>query len=79
MLILKYIKEFDLKDLNIIEIGGGYGGLCYYLKNIAELYNINISSYTIFDLEFVNNLQNNFKSFHFIVKHLYILYYLFFN
>ena len=58
LIIIDYIKECKLNNLDIIEIGGGYGGLCYFLYNIAELYNININSYSIFDLEKVNNLSS---------------------
>lgn len=56
LLIIKYIKECNLNNINFIEIGAGYGGLCYYIYNIAELYNIKINSYSIFDLPQVNNL-----------------------
>lgn len=51
----KIEKWYDKKDLNIIEIGGGYGGLCFYIKNIIKNININ---YTIIDLPNANKIQS---------------------
>lgn len=48
---------FNTKNLKIIEIGGGYGGLCYYIKNIIKDYDID---YSIIDLPNVNSLQCKF-------------------
>lgn len=48
---------FNKKEIKIVEIGGGYGGLCYYIKNIIKDYHIN---YTIVDLPNILNLQNKF-------------------
>tara|TARA_Y100001970_G_C14141097_1_gene807139 strand:- start:129 stop:1163 length:1035 start_codon:yes stop_codon:yes gene_type:complete len=56
-LICEYINFLDLNEINIIEIGGGYGGLCFYLKNIAKIFNIKINSYNIFDLKEITKLQ----------------------
>ena len=56
-LICEYINFLDLNEIDIIEIGGGYGGLCFYLKNIAKIFNIKINSYNIFDLKEVTKLQ----------------------
>lgn len=57
-LILEYIQSIQLNSLNIIEIGGGYGGLCFFLKNISPLFDISINTYTIFDLKEASDLQN---------------------
>ena len=54
LLILNNMKE---KCVNIVEIGGGYGGLCLYLFKLAPLFNITIQSYTIFDIDHVIDLQ----------------------
>lgn len=51
LLILTHMKSLNLNNIDIIEIGGGYGGLCFYLFNISKLFNITISSYSIFDLK----------------------------
>ncbi len=50
---LSYLETYfgDLTDKHIVEIGGGYGGLC---KLVIDRYNI--ASYTIFDLKPVNAL-----------------------
>ncbi len=58
LLILDHIKEQKLNNVNIIEIGGGYGGLCFFVNKIGKLCNININSYTIFDLPQASALQN---------------------
>lgn len=53
LLILKYIEELEVNDIDIVEIGGGYGGLCLALYFL----NKNINSYTICDLLPVMKLQ----------------------
>ena len=59
-IILNYMKKLNLKKIPIIEIGGGYGGLSYYLHKLAHLFNISIESYTIFDLPIVSLLQQKY-------------------
>jgi hypothetical protein len=54
LLILKHISESNVDtSINIVEIGGGYGGLCLALHFL----NSNIESYTICDLLPVMKLQ----------------------
>jgi hypothetical protein len=53
-----------LNNLNIIEIGGGYGGLAFYIKNIAPLFGVKVSSYTIFDLPAATMLQKKYLAAH---------------
>ena len=62
-LILRYISENNFNNLNIIEIGGGYGGLCFFIHNLSKLFNINIDSYTIFDLQEPSQLQCKYLKF----------------
>jgi len=57
LLILTFMKKHKLNNIDIIEIGGGYGGLSFYLHNISLIFNIKINSYTIFDLLNVSKLQ----------------------
>jgi len=57
LIILNYLKELNLSEVDIIEIGAGYGGLCFYLYNLCKCFNIKINSYSIFDLEIVTKLQ----------------------
>lgn len=62
LLILQDIKEHKLNSIDIIEIGGGYGGLCFFINNLAPLFEINIKSYTIFDLLEASLLQEKYLS-----------------
>ena len=50
MLILTFMKDSELNNIDIVEIGGGYGGLCFFIYKLSCLFNININSYSIFDL-----------------------------
>ena len=63
--ILDRVKNLNLNNIDFIEIGGGYGGLAYFLKNIAksEYYNVKINSYTIFDLPEAGKLQKRLSNF----------------
>lgn len=60
LLFLEDMKKHKLNNIDIIEIGGGYGGLCFFIYNIAPLYEININSYTIFDLLEPSLLQKKY-------------------
>jgi hypothetical protein len=51
-------------DVNIIELGGGYGGLCLALKFFASDYNVKINSYTIIDLYEITRLQRMYHNEH---------------
>jgi hypothetical protein len=54
-LISKYIREkFGHQPLDIVEIGGGYGGLCFWLYVLNPE---QINQYTIIDLPVANQLQ----------------------
>jgi hypothetical protein len=50
-----------MKSLNtvndIVEVGGGYGGLCLALHHFAGKYDVTINSYTIIDLPEISELQ----------------------
>lgn len=53
--INKYLKEkYNNSEIDIVEIGGGYGGLCYWLQMFSE----QIKIYTIIDLPLPCKLQN---------------------
>lgn len=60
-LILAHLQELDLEEeINIVEIGGGYGGLCVALYHFSFYYGVKINSYTIIDLGQVIRLQEMF-------------------
>jgi hypothetical protein len=66
LLILKHYQDDDInKPRNgcFIEIGGGYGGLCFFIHKIASKYNIEISNYFIFDLPKVVELQRKYLNY----------------
>ena len=62
---IRYIKNtFDIvtyfdkeKIKNIVEIGGGYGGLCKVLSSV-----IDVDNYVVFDLQEVNELTQKYIS-----------------
>ncbi len=63
-LILSNIQKNKIYDVDIVEIGGGYGGLCFFIHNLASLFNIKIKSYIIFDLKEVSILQKRYLKIH---------------
>lgn len=58
--ILKYINSNNLSNLNIIEIGGGYGGLAFYILKISPIFDIEVKTYSIFDLFEASQLQKRY-------------------
>ncbi len=62
--ILSYFKSLGKSKIDIVEVGGGYGGLCLALYYFQEKYGLTIQSYTIIDLTDIIKLQelylNNF-------------------
>ena len=60
LLIFSHMVKHGLKEVDIVEIGGGYGGLCFFLHSLSKIYNIKIKSYTIFDLKEVCSLQEKY-------------------
>jgi len=64
LLILEYMKKLNLNNIDIVEIGGGYGGLCLFLYNLSSLFNITINSYSMFDLDEAIKLQVKYLDLH---------------
>ena len=54
------MNDCMLNNIDIIEIGGGYGGLCFFINKLANLFNINVNTYTIFDLPEALQLQKKY-------------------
>ena len=61
-LILKYLQSLNLPVIDIVEIGGGYGGLCLAIHHFANKFNLKINSYSIIDLPSACNLQKLYLS-----------------
>jgi hypothetical protein len=59
-LILTHIKSLNLNNLNIVEVGGGYGGLCLAIYYFSKFYNVSIEKYNIIDLNSVIKLQKKY-------------------
>lgn len=62
LLILDHLEKLGRTEIDIVEIGGGYGGLCFFLSNIAKVYGIQIKSYSLFDLQEPLYLQEQYLS-----------------
>lgn len=61
-LILKYLHSLNLPIVDIVEIGGGYGGLCLAIHYFVNKFNLKINSYSIVDLPSACNLQKLYLS-----------------
>ena len=57
---LHTLNHIDTHEVNIIEIGGGYGGLCLCINRLSHLFHIKINSYTILDLPEPSALQSTY-------------------
>jgi hypothetical protein len=60
-LILKHMQMVN-RSPDIVEVGGGYGGLCVALHHFSERYKVKINSYTVVDLPSVSKLQKLYVS-----------------
>lgn len=56
-LILTHMKDLGELTPRIVEVGGGYGGLCLAINFLCERYGVKPQSYTIIDLEAASKLQ----------------------
>lgn len=57
--IKRYQGTANLDKLKLVEIGGGYGGLAFWIHSLGK---IPVQSYTIIDLPIINILQGYFLS-----------------
>jgi len=60
--MIEYIIHNNLNNLDIVEIGGGYGGQCKILFDLIKNYNIKINSYSIIDLPSISTFQKKYLS-----------------
>ena len=61
-LILTHFKAKTSSPVNIVELGGGYGGLCLAVSYISGLYNIPVESYSIIDIDTITEFQKLYLS-----------------
>uniref|UniRef100_A0A6C0L9H4 Sugar O-methyltransferase n=1 Tax=viral metagenome TaxID=1070528 RepID=A0A6C0L9H4_9ZZZZ len=59
-LIMRHMLSVGISTVDIVEVGGGYGGLCLALHFFAKKYTISIASYTIVDLKEALYLQEKY-------------------
>lgn len=60
--ILRHMKNSNLTNVNVLEVGAGYGGQCKMVLDMAPLFDINIESYTLVDLYHPSKLQKKYLS-----------------
>jgi|SRR3989344_321061 len=63
LIILSYYKKNNMSN-NIVEIGGGYGGLFLAINFFSEILNIKINKYYIIDLPEICSLINKYIGMH---------------
>ena len=59
-----HILSKGLNDVTVVEIGGGYGGLALTMFKMAEIMNLQIKNYILYDLPGVTKLQKYYLSLH---------------
>jgi hypothetical protein len=57
-LALKHMKSIGKNKVNIVEIGGGYGGMALAMFHYSNKYDIEIESYNLIDLPELIGLQD---------------------
>jgi hypothetical protein len=56
-LALQHMQSLGITNPNIVEVGGGYGGLCLAIHTYAEKFGVKPRQYSIIDLETPGKLQ----------------------
>lgn len=71
LLALKHISSLNFNQpIDIVEIGGGYGGLCLAVSYFAKLYNIEINTYHLIDIDPIHRLQQEYLNKHLPLKNI---------
>lgn len=63
-LALATMAANNMKNADIVEIGGGYGGLCLAISHFASAFDIRIHTYHLVDLADVVELQKQYLAKH---------------
>lgn len=63
-LILQHLSKLNCLEVDIVEIGGGYGGLCLALSIYARKFGITINTYHFIDLAPITTLQQHYIDYH---------------
>ncbi len=58
--VWQHIDSLGLDAVDIVEIGGGYGGLALYIEGLRPYFKTEYESYVCFDLPEVGALQNRY-------------------
>lgn len=62
LLILRHAESLGLKQYHIVEVGGGYGGLAYFINRFVNRFASWPSSHTVIDLPEVAALQAKYAA-----------------
>ncbi len=60
--VWRHIDNLGLEDVDIIELGGGYGGLALYVRGLAAGRDVRLGNYTLVDLPEASILQVKFAA-----------------
>ena len=50
----------SLNNIDFVEIGGGYGGLAFFIHGLSKIFHTNVNSYTMYDLPQASQLQKRY-------------------
>tara|TARA_Y100000310_G_C20698691_1_gene827711 strand:+ start:4875 stop:5738 length:864 start_codon:yes stop_codon:yes gene_type:complete len=56
------LKEKDIKEVDVFEIGCGYGGQCFLFNIVADFLEVTVNSYNLVDLKYPILLQKKYLS-----------------
>jgi len=56
------LKNKNVKDVDVFEIGCGYGGQCFLFNNVANFLDVSVNSYNLVDLKYPTLLQEKYLS-----------------
>ncbi len=55
--VWQYLDSLKLPEVDIVELGGGYGGLALWIRGLASMFRTHVDSYVMIDLPEVCALQ----------------------